>query len=377
MLNNKILHIISFDIPFPANYGGVIDVFYKIKYLHAQSIKIHLHCFEYGRSHAKELNQYCESVTYYPRETSLWSHLGFWPHIVKSRLSENLITNLIKDNNPIIFEGMHTLGMGLDKRLEHRIKIYRESNIEHQYYYYLYKAEKNLLKKLFFRIESHKLKLFEKHINKFDKTLVVSKSDKEELLHRYPKQNIYYLPSFHPDNKVNCKTGKGKYALYIGNLSVAENILAVEFLIKKVFSKIEYPFIIAGLNPSESLIKLVSTYKNISLKPNQTTNEMNNLVENAQFNVLLTFQATGLKLKLLSSLFQGRFLIVNDKMTKGTGLNKLCITANTPEEIINKIQSTKDLDFNTGSILGREKLLNQNYNNTSNIKKLIELVFEQ
>ncbi len=25
------IHLISFDVPFPADYGGVIDVFYKIK----------------------------------------------------------------------------------------------------------------------------------------------------------------------------------------------------------------------------------------------------------------------------------------------------------------------------------------------------------
>ena len=29
----KEIHIITFDIPYPANYGGVIDVFYKIKAL--------------------------------------------------------------------------------------------------------------------------------------------------------------------------------------------------------------------------------------------------------------------------------------------------------------------------------------------------------
>ena len=27
------LHIISFDVPYPANYGGVIDVFYRVKAL--------------------------------------------------------------------------------------------------------------------------------------------------------------------------------------------------------------------------------------------------------------------------------------------------------------------------------------------------------
>ncbi len=44
---DKHLHIISFDIPYPPNYGGVIDVYFKIRTLHELGIKIHLHCFEY------------------------------------------------------------------------------------------------------------------------------------------------------------------------------------------------------------------------------------------------------------------------------------------------------------------------------------------
>ena len=47
---DKHLHIISFDIPYPPNYGGVIDVYYKIRTLHKLGIKIHLHCFEYPGS---------------------------------------------------------------------------------------------------------------------------------------------------------------------------------------------------------------------------------------------------------------------------------------------------------------------------------------
>ena len=37
-------------MPYPPNYGGVIDVFYKIKSLHAIGIKIILHCFKYGKN---------------------------------------------------------------------------------------------------------------------------------------------------------------------------------------------------------------------------------------------------------------------------------------------------------------------------------------
>ena len=43
-------------------------MFYKIKALHELGIKIHLHCFEYGRGQQPELNKYCEEVFYYQRE---------------------------------------------------------------------------------------------------------------------------------------------------------------------------------------------------------------------------------------------------------------------------------------------------------------------
>ena len=56
------LHIVSFDVPFPPNYGGVIDVFYKIKALHKLGVKIILHTFDYGRGKPTELNNYCEEI---------------------------------------------------------------------------------------------------------------------------------------------------------------------------------------------------------------------------------------------------------------------------------------------------------------------------
>ena len=63
------LNIVSFDVPFPANYGGVIDVYYKLLWLHKAGVKIHLHCFTYGRKPSKELEALCEKVYYYERKT--------------------------------------------------------------------------------------------------------------------------------------------------------------------------------------------------------------------------------------------------------------------------------------------------------------------
>jgi hypothetical protein len=55
-LKSDFLNIICFDVPFPADYGGAIEEFYKIKSLHAAGVKIYLHCFVYsGRTKQKEL----------------------------------------------------------------------------------------------------------------------------------------------------------------------------------------------------------------------------------------------------------------------------------------------------------------------------------
>ncbi|HXB41966.1 MAG TPA: glycosyltransferase family 1 protein, partial [Bacteroidia bacterium] len=82
------LHIVSFDVPFPANYGGVIDVFYKLVNLYKAGIKITLHCYEYGRGEQKELEKYCQKVYYYKRKTSFLKQLSPVPYIIKSRTSE-------------------------------------------------------------------------------------------------------------------------------------------------------------------------------------------------------------------------------------------------------------------------------------------------
>ena len=39
---DKYLNIVSFNIPYPANYGGVIDVYYKLEALRACGVETHI-----------------------------------------------------------------------------------------------------------------------------------------------------------------------------------------------------------------------------------------------------------------------------------------------------------------------------------------------
>ena len=213
-MSEKHIHIVSFDIPYPPNYGGVIDVFYKLKALNDQGVKIHLHCIEYpGRDRTSELNKYCVSVDYYYRKTGIISALNCKPYIVASRRSGKLIKNLLKDDYPILFEGLHSCFYLTDSRLKNKIKIYRESNIEHRYYFNLFKVEKNIFYKTYFLIESWKLFYYQKTLKHADLMLAVSQKDTEYLQNCFPDKKVVYLPSFHANENPQIHSGKGKYAL--------------------------------------------------------------------------------------------------------------------------------------------------------------------
>lgn len=376
-MQDKHLHIISFNIPFPANYGGVIDVYYKIKALHNAGIKVHLHCFEYGRKIPDELKEICFDINYYKRKTGLISSFSIKPYIVKSRISEDLIKNICNDNYPVLFEGLHSCYYIDDKRIANKIKIYRESNIEHHYYYHLFKAEKNFLKKLYFITESIKLKLFQNKLKNADLMLVVSENDTLYLQKEFPENKVVYLPSFHPNNEIEISKGIGKYVLYHGNLSVAENEEAAIYLIENVFDSFELPFIIAGLNPGNKLKNLVKKYKHISLIANPEENIMNKLISEAQVNILLTFQETGLKLKLLNTLYKGRYCIVNSKMLAGTNLNELCIIADNKYDIKENLIKVFNNEFDYKVIKLRKEILDKKFSNQSNLKNLLNLIFEE
>jgi hypothetical protein len=368
------LHIISFTIPYPPNFGGAIDVFFKIRTLHSARVKVHLHCFSYDRKPSPELEKYCHEVHYYPRKTGLGSALTWMPYIVYSRRSEKLLENLLKDDFPIIFEGLHSCYYLSHPSLKNRTRIYRESNIEHLYYYHLSKAETNLPKKLYYILSSLKLRAFQGILSHASMMLTVSREDNEYLSRKFPLVPVEYLPSFHKDDEITCLPGTGEFALYQGNLSVVENEKAAMYLLKEVFRETGIRFIIAGLNPSGKLERFVSQHQNVTVIPNPTEDEMSALIRTAHVNILVTFQPTGLKLKLLNALFNGRYCLVNPEMVSGTELSELCEIGKTKQELRQKVTELMHQPFNGERLfLRREKLLKW-HSNKENCIRLLNLL---
>ncbi|MFY8027895.1 MAG: glycosyltransferase [Bacteroidia bacterium] len=350
----------------------MIDVFYKIKALHEAGCKIVLHCFDYGRGQQDELLKYCTEVNYYPRKMSIAGLFSRLPYIVVSRNSAALLQNLLKDEAPVLFEGLHSCYFLSNPLLKKKLKIVRTHNIEHDYYSNLAKSEKNLIKKFYFKREAKKLKRFENVLQEANKIAAISANDTYHFKRTHPL--VHTVSAFHPYNRVAIKEGLGNYALYHGNLAVAENNLGALYLVNEVFCHINFPLIIAGSQPSRALKEAVKKYSHITLKGDISTNEINDLIENAHINVLPTFQATGIKLKLLAALYSGRHCLVNNPMVANTGLEEICIVKDSPLEMMKAIELLKNTEMDKQMIALRKTILEKSFSNQYNASILMQMI---
>ncbi|SVA40097.1 uncharacterized protein METZ01_LOCUS92951 [marine metagenome] len=367
------INIVSFDIPYPPDYGGVIDIYYKIKALNNVGIKIYLHCFHYGRKRSFRLESICSSINYYRRYRNPLHYFSKQPFIVRTRTSKQLINNLLKNDSPILFEGLHSCFYLTDPRLKNRKKIVRTHNVEHKYYYNIAQVEQNWFKKKYFISENRKLRKFEKKIGYAEIIAPISESDTIYFSSMY--SGVVHVPIFHGNETVNIKAGKGDYALYHGNLSVPENENAALYLVHKVFNDINVKLIISGRNPSTRLLNAVNKNSNVTIETNIQWADLLNLINNAQINILPTSQNTGMKLKLINALYNGRHCIVNSKMITDKILEECCIVADSAEEMKKAVLENANREMNKNNIVRRTKILENNYSNKTNADNLISIVY--
>ncbi|MBC8032762.1 MAG: glycosyltransferase [Chitinophagaceae bacterium] len=372
---DKHLHIVCLDVPYPVNYGGVFDLFYKIRALHELGVRIHLHCFEYGRGEQTELNKYCEYVNYYTRNEG---HKGFShcvPYIVASRNSPLLIENLLKDDFPILLEGVHCTWPLHSGKLNNRKVLLRLHNVEHEYYYHLFRHERSLVKKAYFFHESRLLKCYEQKLANSVPIVAVSDKDVATYKREFNAQSISQLPVFIPFTKIESLEGLGSYCLYHGNLSVAENEKAAIWLLEEVFSKIKVPFVVAGKDPSQRLLRVAHQRCHTCLVENPGEQQMKELIAKAQINILPSFNETGIKLKLLNALYNGRHCVVNDATVSHTGLEAACHIGNTPQALQEIVMQLYHHVFGEEEIRLRERLLYCKFDNHKNAHRLIRQIY--
>lgn len=369
-LNNKEIQIVAFAAPYPPNYGGVIDVFYKIKALKEIGVKVHLHTYIYDDHYpTKELERICASVQYYKRANT-HKYLQGWPYIISSRYNKKLIEQVKLMKHEVILEGLHTCFL-VPYLKEAKIPFsIRMHNIEWKYYKFLAEIELSYVKKKYFLEEARRLKNFEKVIEG-TKILSISKKDTAYLKQTYPSARVIDVPPFHRDSKVEILTGQGEYAIFHGNLSVNENEQAALWLIEKVFNKIDYPLIIAGKNPSNKLQLAINAYPHIELEPNPSEKKMKQLMQEAHIHLLPNRQPTGTKIKWINSLYVARYIIVNPEICPEHHEVSGVFVSDSAKIVQQTIILLKDKTFTEEELTYRKEWVGTAYSNSSNAQLIV------
>lgn len=368
---NDTIHIVCLDAPSPPDYGGVFDLYYKIPALAALGKKIILHYFQYkeGRN-AKSLEKYCSAIYSYPRSSFLKAFLKRQSYIVYSRINQQLINRLNGDNHPVLLEGIHCTGVIPFLRKNKKI-IIRIHNNEAIYYRHLADTEQSILKRWYFKYESQRLEQYQHKLPKEATYLFVSQKDQSEFEATYDLKKTSFLPCFLPWLTVNSSFGKGDYCIYHGNLSVPENKKAAEWLMNEVFTKIDNKLIIAG--KGGATLESKNLPQNIRIIDSPTDDQLNDLLHQAHIHLAPSFNATGVKLKLLHALFEGRFCITNRQSVEGSGIEQSVFIADTALKTIDLIQELTQKEFTKERKHEREKALIL-YSNTINAEKLNSLL---
>ena len=372
---NHHLHIVCLDSPYPLDYGGAVDMYGKIRALHQAGIKIHLHYFEYNNRDTGELISYCETIHAYKRKLGRKGFSYTIPYIVSSRINHELISNLNKDNYPVILEGIHCTGILDFIHAEQRKILIRLHNDEASYYKKLASYENNFFKKLYFLNESRLLKKYQTRLSKDCLYACVSKKDACTFHEKYKLPKVEFLPVFVYWSRLNCQEGVGNFCLYHGNLSVAENEKAACWLLDKVFTKIKVPFVIAGKHPSRRLIKWAHLCQHTCLVADPSEKEMNDLIRKAHINILPSFNNTGIKLKMLHVLYGGRHCVVNPAAVEGSELEPACHIGNGANALTSIISQLYHQPFGEEEIRLRKKILGDMFDNEAHAQKIIAWLY--
>jgi len=243
----------------------------------------------------------------------------------------------------------------------------RLHNIESNFYAGISKSETNLVKKILYYFVSKKYMAYQKTIPDFDSVFALSRSEYKEV--NKINANCIYVPVFHGNEVNESLTEYGNYAFYHGDLRLADNKRAAQFLIQ-VFKKIpDYNLIIASSNGQRFIENKLDNVSNVKFVKIKDERHLAALFADAHINVMLSFQESGTKLKVINSLFKSRFCLINKNMVDDEKVLSLCVIAETKQDFINKIIDLKDKPYKQ---IDMKKQVLMDVLNDINNAKLIE-----
>ena len=146
----------------------------------------------------------------------------------------------------------------------------------------------------------------------------------------------------------------------------------MRFLVN-VFAKVPgYPLIIASGDGEDFARRAIGGNANIRYVKIDSQAHLDELLANAHLNVMLSFQESGTKLKLVNALYRSRFCVINANMVDDPSLRSLCTMAETEQEFITAVNMLKTTFYEDHE--RRQMLLSHLLNDAENATKIKQLL---
>jgi hypothetical protein len=344
-LNKKKILVVTGFFPFPTFFGGVFDIWERIKGLHNMGYDIDLlytsksHPLE---EHIAHVSFYVKTIFEVKRNNSLIYLFSKEPlQTVSRRLLEEVTLNEFYDL--VILESENVGRVLSNKSLKVKSIALRVHNNESVYFKNLADSTNKPLKKIYYLLDSIKYKFYSKKIFKrVDKLWFIS--FEEQLKHHSFLNKSIHLPPPINQGFVTQKLDN-KNVLFIGSLFMDNNMEAIEWYLKNVHEVIlsnnkDYKFIICGSTGDYQKSYFDKKFKNYSnIKLILDVIDLKEIYANSSIFINPMQHGAGVKIKSINAIVNGLPLVSTTIGSEGIGFEeeKMFLLADTPKDFSNKI----------------------------------------
>lgn len=359
-------------IPFPLDNGGKIKTFNTLKML-SDRYKIDLLCYYEDESeleYKEELLKYCKDVIMIKKPIVTSKNYSYMIGLAfKSLFSKNPLTMIkfydedlgsiingkLKSNiySYIYYDHLQLAIFNKSIR-SNTLRVLDQHNCESFIIKGYYKAERNIIKKIFFLLEYFKVRNFEKNIiSSMDKLILLSDEDMKsmECITEINKSKVLISPIvvegsnyIKEINEIDVE--KPIKILFLGTMSWYPNSEGVKWFINEVIpelnEKINSEIYIVGKGVSEEIVNTSKKYKNINILG--YVENVNDVYDICDCMVVPIFTGSGLRVKIIEAFSKG-FPVIST-LLGAEGLDainhKNIIIANNKSEMIQSIKELKE-----------------------------------
>lgn len=323
-------------MPYPPSRGDKVRSYNILKRLR-RSHKIHLCCFideKEDEKYLDTLKEYCASlnVVYFSKTQALsnvifnlfsrlpWSLKYFYSTDLKKAVEEVIK----KYNIDAVYAYSYQMAQYALNRERHKIMDLTDVESD-KWVQYSNRAIFPL--NLAYKIEGYKHKKYEEEIiKKFDKTLVISKREKELIQNKALLNKIIVSP-----NGVDCEYFhrtkdciKGNKIIFVGLMSNYKNIDAVIYFYDKIFPQVkekipQAKFLVVGKDAPKKIKEIAKKDKNVILTGHVA--DIRPYYEEASVSVAPMRIGCGLQNKVLEALAMGVPVVATSKAMEGIELD--------------------------------------------------------